>query len=92
MYKNLLWVCHYIDKKVIFSEWGLSYLVQCNIIHMDETRIQVNKEEGKKASSQSWMWSIQSGAHEDIKATFFYYSCTRGSSVSQKLLNGFTGT
>ena len=66
-------------------------LLKCDILHMDETRIQVNKEEGKKASSQSWMWVIQSGAHESIKATFFHYSCTRGSSVPQKLLNGFTG-
>jgi len=50
----------------------------------------VNKEEGKKASSQSWMWVMQSGAHEAIKATFFHYSCTRGASVPQKLLEGFT--
>lgn len=28
-------------------------LLKCDILHMDETRIQVNKEEGKKASSQS---------------------------------------
>ena len=66
-------------------------LLKCDILHMDETRIQVNKEEGKKASSQSWMWVIQSGANESIKATFFHYSCTRGSSVPQKLLNEFTG-
>ncbi len=66
-------------------------LLKCEIIHMDETRIQVNKEEGKKASSQSWMWVMQSGAHETIKATFFHYSCTRGASVPQKLLEGFTG-
>lgn len=66
-------------------------LLKCDTIHMDETRIQVNKEEGKKASSQSWMWVIQSGMHEAIKATFFHYSCTRGSSVPQKLLKGFSG-
>lgn len=66
-------------------------LLKCEIIHMDESRIQVNKEEGKKASSQSWMWVMQSGMHEAIKATFFHYSCTRGASVPQKLLEGFTG-
>lgn len=66
-------------------------LLKCDIIHMDETRIQVNKEEGKKASSQSWMWVMQSGMHEAIKATFFHYSCTRGASVPQKLLETFNG-
>ena len=66
-------------------------LLKCEIIHMDETRIQVNKEEGKKASSQSWMWVMQSGMHEAIKATFFHYSSSRGASVPQKLLEGFTG-
>lgn len=66
-------------------------LLKCAIIHMDETRIQVNKEEGKKASSQSWMWVMQSGMHETIKATFFHYSCTRGAAVPQKLLETFRG-
>ncbi|MGL4799003.1 MAG: IS66 family transposase [Cellulosilyticaceae bacterium] len=66
-------------------------LLKCDILHMDETRIQVNKEEGKKASSQSWMWVIQSGVHEAIKATFFHYSCTRGASVPQRLLKTFSG-
>lgn len=68
-----------------------SKLVKCDILHMDETRIQVNKEEGKKASSQSWMWVMQSGTYENIKATFFYYSSTRGASVPQKLLKDFKG-
>lgn len=48
-----------------------SKLVKCDILCMDETRIQVNKEEDRKASSQSWMWVMQSGTYEKIKATFF---------------------
>lgn len=68
-----------------------SKLVKCDILCMDETRIQVNKEEDRKASSQSWMWVMQSGTYEKIKATFFYYSSTRGASVPQKLLKGFEG-
>ena len=64
-------------------------LLKCDTLHMDETRIQVNKEEVKKASSQSWMWVIQNGMHEAIKATFFHYSCTRGSSVPMKHLHFF---
>lgn len=64
---------------------------KCGILHMDETRIQVNKESGKKASSDSFMWVLQSGACEDIKATFFHYSRTRSQKVALKLIDGFKG-
>lgn len=59
---------------------------KCEILHMDETRIQVNKENGKKADSDSFMWVLQSGACEDIKATFFHYSRTR-SEMSDLIYN-----
>ena len=59
---------------------------KCEILHMDETRIQVNKENGKKAGSDSFMWVLQSGACEDIKATFFHYSRTR-SEMSDLIYN-----
>ena len=64
---------------------------KCEILHMDETRIQVNKESGKKASSDSFMWVLQSGACEDIKATFFHYSRTRSRKVALELIDGFKG-
>lgn len=67
-------------------------LVQkCEILHMDETRIQVNKENGKKAGSDSFMWVLQSGACEDIKATFFHYSRTRSQKIALELIDGFKG-
>ena len=66
-------------------------LLKCEILHMDETRIQVNKESGKKASSDSFMWVIRSGAYESIRATFFHYARTRGKSVAIELLTGFQG-
>jgi transposase len=66
-------------------------LIKCDILHMDETRLQVNKEEGRKPNSQSWMWVIQSGKSESIQATFFHYSQTRGGSVPKALLTGFHG-
>lgn len=64
---------------------------KCEILHMDETRIQVNKENGKKAGSDSFMWVLQSGACEDIKATFFHYSRTRSQKVALELIDGFKG-
>lgn len=64
-------------------------LLSCKSLHMDETRIQCNKEAGKKASSQSFMWVIRSGAHENIKATYFHYSRTRNGDIAAKLLKGY---
>ncbi|WP_242862754.1 IS66 family transposase, partial [Clostridium sp. C105KSO13] len=66
-------------------------LLSCQILHMDETRIQCNKEMGKKASSEFYMWVIRSGACEDIQAAFFHYSRTRSGNVAKDLLWGFHG-
>ena len=69
----------------------LEKLTACEVLHMDETRIQCNKEEGKKASSDSWMWVIQSAASEAIRATFFHYSRSRSGAVAKELLKDFHG-
>ena len=66
-------------------------LMECQVLHMDETRIQCNKEEGKKASSDSFMWVIRSAACEEVKATFFHYSRTRNGDIAMKLLEQFHG-
>lgn len=66
-------------------------LVACEILHMDETRIQCNKEPNRKASSQSWMWVIQSAACESMKGTFFYYTSSRAGDIPKELLKDFSG-
>ena len=66
-------------------------LMECQVLHMDETRIQCNKEEGKKASSDSFMWVIRSAACEAVKATYFHYSRTRNGDIAMKLLERFQG-
>lgn len=69
----------------------LELLTGCGVLHMDETRIQCNKEKDKKAHSQSFMWVIRSAASEDIQATFFYYDRGRNGEVAAELLKGFHG-
>lgn len=69
----------------------LEKLRACEILHMDETRIQCNKEEGRKASSQSFMWVMQSAATEKVQAIFFYYASTRSGTIARDLLKGFSG-
>lgn len=66
-------------------------MLKCRNLHMDETRIQVNKEEGKRPGSDSFIWVIRTGIHEEIQAVYFYYSRTRNGDVPAKLLSGFQG-
>ena len=66
-------------------------ILECELIHMDETRIQCNKEEGKLPSSESFMWVMRSAASEDIQAAFFFYSRSRGGDNARSLLKDFQG-
>lgn len=66
-------------------------LLECEMLHMDETRIQCNKEKGKLPSSESFMWVMRSAASEKLQAAFFYYSRSRSGENAQKLLDGYKG-
>ena len=67
------------------------HLLLCEVLHMDETRIQCNKEEGKKASSDSYMWVMRSAASETIQAAYFHYSRSRSTAVASSLLENYLG-
>lgn len=66
-------------------------LLECEVMHMDETRIQCNKEEGKKASSNSFMWVMRSAASEAIQAAYFHYSRSRSTEIASSLLGNYRG-
>lgn len=66
-------------------------LLECELLHMDETRIQCNKEEGKLPSSDSFMWVMRSAASEKLQAALFYYSRSRSSDNAKKLLDSYKG-
>lgn len=67
------------------------------VILMDETTVQVNKEEGKAASSQSYMWIRRALAPPDdtqrhgADITLYHYSGSRGGDVAAQLLRGYHG-
>lgn len=61
----------------------------CKLIHCDETTIQCNKEENRKASSNSYMWVLTSGELEKAKGVIFHYSRSRSSEVAENLLKDF---
>jgi transposase len=64
-------------------------LLARDYVHMDETNVQVLKEEGKKATSKSWMWVRYSGTGPPI--ILYDYSPTRSGQVPLELLEGFSG-
>ena len=59
------------------------------LLHVDETTMQCNKEPGKKASSNSYMWILASGELEKKKGVIFKYSKNRSAEVAQSLLKGY---
>ena len=63
----------------------------CELLHCDETTIQCNKEKGRKASTNSYMWVLCSGEQEQKKGVVFKYDPSRSSEIAKQFLNGYTG-
>tara|TARA_B100001939_G_scaffold347133_1_gene367818 strand:- start:1183 stop:2790 length:1608 start_codon:yes stop_codon:yes gene_type:complete len=67
------------------------------VILMDETRVQVNREPGRKASSTSYMWIRRGLSPPDETCprgrdiTLYHYSPTRAGEVAVDLLSGYHG-
>lgn len=81
---------YYLEKLVELMHKRI--LSNSQIIHMDETTIQCNKEKGKKPSSKSYMWILRSGDYEENKGVIFEYSSTRNGDIARQLTTGFNGT
>ena len=60
------------------------------VLQMDETPVQVLKEQEKKTTSQSYMW-IQKGGPPGQPTIRFHYAPTRSHTVPKALLAGFSG-
>lgn len=63
-----------------------SYPIQ----QIDETRVQVLKEPGKQATTQSYMW-VQKGGPPESPVILFNYSSSRSQMVAEQLLEGYQG-
>ena len=62
-----------------------------NYLQMDETRIQVLKEDGKTAQSDKWMW-VTRGGPPGQPCVLFEYDPSRAGLIPERLLHGFSGT
>jgi len=65
-------------------------LLAFDVLQMDETTVQVLKEAGRRAQSQSYLW-VQRGGPPEQPIILFDYDPSRGQAVPMKLLEGFQG-
>ncbi len=65
-------------------------LFDAPFIHMDETVVQVLKEKGKSATSQSYMW-VQTGGPPGKPVVIYDYDPSRSGEVPVRLLMGYQG-
>ena len=65
-------------------------LLEQEVIHADETVIQVLKEDGKPASSESRMWVYGSGERSATPIRLFEYQPDRSGKRPESFLRGFT--
>ena len=66
-------------------------LLAGQVIHADETPVQVLHEEGRKATTDSKMWVYCNGKMNDRSIVIFDYQPTRKGENAQAFLQGFTG-
>lgn len=67
------------------------HLLKREIVHADETPCQVLKEDGKEATSKSYMWLYGSGNDGLPPIRMYEYQPSRGGYHAEKFLAGFSG-
>ena len=67
------------------------HLLEQSVIHADETVVQVLKEDGKPATSESRMWVYASGERSTTPIRLFEYQPDRSGKRPESFLRGFTG-
>ena len=65
-------------------------LFEIDLMHMDETVVQVLKEPDRAAQAKSYMW-VQTGGPPDKPVVLFDYDPSRSAQVPRRLLAGFSG-
>ncbi len=66
-------------------------LLKEKYLHADETPIQVLQEEGRKNTTESYMWVYSTGQYGNHPIRLFEYQPGRGGHYPKKFLKGFTG-
>ncbi len=84
------WAFQVSEKLKSLSGFLKSSLLSGPLIGVDETTVQVLKEPGRKASSNSYMWVFHGGPPGG-KIVIFHYSKTRSGRVARDFLGNYKG-
>lgn len=68
----------------------VNYALERDILHADETSVQVLREPGRKASTKSFMWLYRTGS-EKPAIVLYDYQPTRSGDHAKDFLEGFKG-
>ena len=66
-------------------------LVKREVLHADETTLQVLHEPGKKAQAKSYMWLYRTGREDGPPIVLYEYQPSRKAEHAAKFLEGFSG-
>ena len=66
-------------------------LIQHDILHADETVLQVLREEDRKAEAQSYMWLYRTSSNVDHAITLYEHAPGRAGKYPEAFLEGFEG-
>ncbi|MCC5468762.1 IS66 family transposase, partial [Pelosinus baikalensis] len=66
-------------------------ILQENYLHVDETTVSVMQEEGRKNTTDSYMWVYSTGQYAKHSIRIFEYQPGRGGSYPKRFLKGFEG-
>lgn len=79
---------HYLEP---LYEYFHRKMLQRNYLMADETRIQVLKEDGRAATTQSFMWLYRTGEDRLPPIILYEYTETRSGENAARFLKGFKG-
>lgn len=75
----------------LFYDMMHERLLHCDVLHADETVVQVLHEPGKAPESKSYMWQYRTGSESQTPIVLFEYQPGRGAEHPKRFLDGFKG-
>ena len=86
------WIIHCSEKWLtpLYKELQ-KRLLQEEILHADETELQVLHEPGKAATAKSYMWLYRTGRYTKHPTVLYEYCPGRGGEYPKKFLEGYSG-
>lgn len=86
------WIVYVSEKHLgSFISYLRQELLKSEVLHADETTLQVLREEGKTAQSKSYMWLYRTSGYTATPIVLYDYKQSRSATHPTKYLEGFKG-